>query len=318
MNKCIGIDVGKQELVVFDGKKHKIFPNDEHLSQLQEYLESKGKEVKIIFEPTSTYSRRLEELCIANSIPFKKVNPGILPNLRRVESIRSKTDKSDSQLLFLYGSREDVGESTPKNNWTRNVISILNIYQIFQRNRIALQGSLDALIGEPYLPEDSCTLIKEEIRRHKAIEEKMLKKAEDLVIKSGRADMLQFLKSIPGVGIVTALYLLVFFFKFPDANRKQITALAGLDPIQHQSGNSVHGKSRISKQGSSRIRKILFQATLSAARYNPYIRKHYENLKNSGKPDKVARIAAARKLLLLAFSIFKYRRPFTVEYKTVN
>ncbi|MCD6183099.1 MAG: IS110 family transposase, partial [Thermovirga sp.] len=119
-------------------------------------------------------------------------------------------------------------------------------------------------------------------------------------------------------GIVTALYLLVFFFKFPDANRKQITALAGLDPIQHQSGNSVHGKPRISKQGSSLIRKILYQATLSAARYNPYIRKHYENLKNSGKPDKLARTAAARKLLLLAFSIFKYKRPFTLEYEPVN
>lgn len=43
MNKCIGIDVGKQELVVFDGKKHKIFPNDEHLSQLHKYLESRVK-----------------------------------------------------------------------------------------------------------------------------------------------------------------------------------------------------------------------------------------------------------------------------------
>jgi hypothetical protein len=163
MNNCIGIDVGKQELVVFDGKNHRIFPNDEHLSQLHNYIKSRGKDVKIIFEPTSTYSRRLEELCITNSILFKKVNPSIVPNLRRVENIRSKTD------------------------------------------------------------------------------------------------------------------------------------LAGLDPIQHHSGSSVHGKPRISKQGSSLIRKILYQATLSAARYNPYIRKHYENLKKSGKPDKLARTAAARK-----------------------
>ena len=77
--------------------------------------------------------------------------------------------------------------------------------------------------------EDSCALIKEEIRHYKAMEKKILKNAEDVVIKSGKTDMLQFLKSIPGIGIVTALHLLVFFFKFPDANRKQITALAGLD-----------------------------------------------------------------------------------------
>nr|WP_041445695.1 transposase [Thermovirga lienii] len=180
MNNCIGIDVGKQELVAFDGKNHRIFPNDEHLLQLQNYIKSKGSNVKVIFEPTSTYSRKLEEMCITNNISFKTVNPSIVPNLRRVENIRTKTDKSDSQLLFLYGSREDVTQSTPKNNWTKSIISILNIYKVFQRNRIALQGSLDALTQEPYMHEDSCALIKEEIRRYKAMEKEILKNAENV------------------------------------------------------------------------------------------------------------------------------------------
>ncbi|MEE8593712.1 MAG: transposase [Candidatus Bipolaricaulota bacterium] len=77
-------------------------------------------------------------------------------------------------------------------------------------------------------------------------------------------------------------------------------ALAGLDPIQFQSGTSVHGKSRISKRGNREIRKRLYQATLSAARYNPSVCALHRRLKEQGKPDKVARIAAARKLLLIA------------------
>jgi transposase len=79
----------------------------------------------------------------------------------------------------------------------------------------------------------------------------------------------------------------------------------GLDPIQFQSGTSVHGKSRISKCGNREIRKRLFEATLSAARYNPAIKAFYCRLKEQGKPDRVARVAAARKLLLIAHSIYE-------------
>jgi transposase len=54
-----------------------------------------------------------------------------------------------------------------------------------------------------------------------------------------------------------------------------IVALAGLDPIQYRSGTSVHRKTRISKRGNREVRKRLFEATLSAARFNPAIRVMY-------------------------------------------
>ena len=123
--------------------------------------------------------------------------------------------------------------------------------------------------------------------------------------------------STPGIGPITALTLLALFRKYADVNRSQIVALAGLDPIRFQSGTSVHGKSRISKRGNREIRKRLFEATLSAARYNPSVRAIYRRLKEQGKPDKVARIAAARKLLLIAHAIYNsgelYRDPSAKE-----
>ena len=93
--------------------------------------------------------------------------------------------------------------------------------------------------------------------------------------------------------------------------------LAGLDPIEYRSGSSVHKKPRISKRGSSEIRKCLYEATLSAARFNPAVNGIYHRLKERGKPEKVARIAAARKLLLIAHAIYKsgesYRPPTNKE-----
>ena len=249
-------------------------------------------------------------MCTRNGIAFRLVNPTIVPHLRCVERVRSKTDRSDAQLLHQYGNREDIGEDLPRDRCARETASILSIYGLLQRNRIALQGGLDAYRREPLLPKALCSLLEEEIQRYKVFERDIIKLAGKTAEEGGRKEKLEILKSIPGAGPVVALHLLVFFSTFHDADRKKITALAGLDPVQRESGISVRGKSRISKQGNAQLRKMLFQATLSAARYNPPIREHYRQLRAAGKPDKVARIAAARKLLLLALSIYRSERPF--------
>jgi len=75
----IGIDVGKQELVAYDGKKENTFPNTPELSELEAFLKNYGEEVTLAFEPTSTYSRFLEILCWNKGIPSWRLNPRILP-----------------------------------------------------------------------------------------------------------------------------------------------------------------------------------------------------------------------------------------------
>jgi len=72
----------------------------------------------------------------------------------------------------------------------------------------------------------------------------------------------------------------------------------GLGPIKIWSGTSTRGKSRSSNRDNRDVRKCLFEATLSAARFNPSIRAIYRRLKDEGKPHKVGRIAPAPKLLL--------------------
>ncbi|MGB9553439.1 MAG: hypothetical protein ACPL7L_03590, partial [bacterium] len=63
----IGIDVGKQELVAYDGKGQRSFPNTPELREFRAFLQDYGKEVTLTFEPTSTYSRFLEMLCAEGS-----------------------------------------------------------------------------------------------------------------------------------------------------------------------------------------------------------------------------------------------------------
>jgi len=56
-------------------------------------------------------------------------------------------------------------------------------------------------------------------------------------------------------------------------------------------------------------------ASLSAARYNPVIKPFYDRLRAAGKPGKVARCAAARKLLHLAYAVATNQEDFDANYQ---
>jgi transposase len=304
---CIGVDVSKQELVTYDGVEERVFPNVRGLREFNQFVD-KMSDVFIVFEPTSTYSRRLEAFCRAQHISCCQLNPRVIPHLRQVSQGRSKTDGTDAELLYRYGIERGHDEATELGYDTlaESVQARLACYRVAQKARVAYQGLHEALSHDPATSETMLDELGKEIRGLKEKENQHIAQAlVDVAKKEQTAQRLDALLSIPGIGPITALTLLALFRKYPDANRSQIVALAGFDPIQFQSGTSVHGKSRISKRGNREVRKRLFEATLSAARYNPNIRAIYRRLKEQGKPDKVARIAAARKLLLIAHAIYK-------------
>ncbi len=316
--KCIGVDVSKQVLVTYDGKQERVFPNRKGLPELAEFLDH-GREVRIVFETTSTYSRKLEAFCQERGLPTVKLNPGLIPNLRELSSKRSKTDQRDAELLYRYGverGEPKAKELQTPDHLTQAISVQLAIYQVTQKARVAYQGLLEALSQDPFTPKELLAELAETITSLREKERACIARAQKLIAEEEKAAAsFQVLLSLPGVGPITALTLLTLFRRYPHTNRRQIVALAGLDPIEHRSGSSMHKKPRISKRerGDRELRKRLYEATLPAARFNPAVKMIYRRLKERGKPEKVARIAAARKLLLIAHAIYKsdesYRAP---------
>jgi transposase len=309
---CIGVDVSKQELVTFDGETERVFANTPGLRTFRRFV-SDVSDPLIVFEPTSTYSRRLETLCRVERIACCLLNPRVIPHYRQVGKGRSKTDKTDAELLYRYGTERGPGEAKQLSHdvLAQAVAARLACHRVIQKARVAYQGLLDALDHDPGTERELLRDLRLAIADLKQQEKIQLAAAQAAILADEQvARRFRALLSIPGVGPMTALSLLALFRRYPGVNRRQLVALGGLDPIQVQSGTSVHGKSRISKRGNHEVRKCLFEATLSAARYNPSIQAIYRRLKDEGKPDKVARIAAARKLLLLAHSIYGSGDPF--------
>jgi transposase len=129
-------------------------------------------------------------------------------------------------------------------------------------------------------------------------------------------DAIKRLQSIPGVGLLTAAWIVVGTLNFTlCATAEQATAYAGLAPMPRESGSSLRGRATIGRGGNRRLRTALYMATLSAAQHNPVIRVFYRRLCDAGKPPKVARCAAARKLLHIVWAIGTKHQPFDAGYK---
>ncbi len=132
-----------------------------------------------------------------------------------------------------------------------------------------------------------------------------------LLSTSEWAESLACLTSAPGIGLVTAAWLLVSTLNFAlCSNPASLAAYAGLVPVPRESGRSIRGRPAIGHDGNGRLRTALYMATLSAARHNPAITVFYERLRAAGKPHKVARCAAARKLLHQVWALGTKRQRF--------
>ena len=138
------------------------------------------------------------------------------------------------------------------------------------------------------------------------------------LVKQEQQQQLTLLKTIPGMGVKTALFLIIVtdgFSKFETAS--QLCSYVGITPTIRESGSSVRGRSRISKIGNKKLRNLLFLCAFSACKYNKSCREVYQRIVNKGKSKKLALIAVANKLLKQAFAIAKSGRPYDEAFVSV-
>ena len=306
MYHYIGIDVSKKVLNIFDGKKDLIFDNKENLRSFKKYLKKRYPDLSslvILFEATGIYSYHLKAFCAVHKIKAYIINPQASHNFAKSLGTRSKTDTRDARTIWAYHKLiSDKDIRIPKvDPILITLSSYLASYRLTLKQRLSLANHLEGVKDKTLY-----RLLKKEQERLCKLEHELLIRMDTYIKQHPKLNQdYQRLISISGIGQKTAISLLTLFQTYPDTNRNQITALIGLDPIQRQSGTSVHGRSRISKHGNQMMRKSLYMPTLVSIQYNHKIKVFYERLVSKHKPKKVAVIAAMRKLLLIAHAIYK-------------
>ena len=131
-------------------------------------------------------------------------------------------------------------------------------------------------------------------------------------IQAHHADLAKLLTSVKGVGPTTASTLLAQLPELGPLNRKQITALVGLAPMNRDSG-TLRGQRHIFG-GRADVRRVLYVAALVGTRFNPVLKTFYARLLAAGKAKKVALVACMHKLLVILNAIARTRSPWRDDF----
>jgi transposase len=161
-------------------------------------------------------------------------------------------------------------------------------------------------------------LVRDQVRQLRDVHARQLRLEKTLVDTYRQLPDANHLDSIPGFGEVTAAILTAFILDIDRfATPNKLVAYFGVMPIEAGSGVDRAGKARapkryvMSSRGNDLVRRYLWMAALSAVRHNPAVRALYARVVAKHPDQKAIAIGhAMRKLLHLAFAIWKTKKPF--------
>jgi transposase len=210
----------------------------------------------------------------------------------------AKTDEVDAALLAYYGKIANIQAKPMQSNELRELSALT-----------ARRGQLiEMRLSEQNRLETSHYSMHKNIKKHL---DWLIKQTSDIETEINRrikesetwTETDERLQSVPGVGKVLSSILITELPELGNLNNKEIASLVGVAPFPSESGK-FKGK-RFCRGGRNSVRRVLYMATLNATRFNPIIKKQYDNLCEKGKLKKVAIIACARKLLIILNAIIR-------------
>lgn len=304
--RFVGIDVSKDHLDVAvrpDGTHRRLPNTDDGLDQLVAALGPLGPAL-VVLEATGGYQRRAVAALSVAGLPVAVVNPARAREFAKAAGRLAKTDAVDAQILAEFAERmRPPVRPLPDADAQKMQALLARRGQLvgmrtMERNRLATAA--DRTVRRSI--EAHLTWLEEQIDGTEkglgeAIEGSAVWKAKD-----------ELLQSIPGIGPGVARTLLFELPELGRLSREQIGALAGLAPVNRDSGRWT-GK-RFIAGGRAVVRTAVYMATHAARKWNPALKAFADRLTAAGKPPKVVLIAVARKLLVIANAVLRDQKPW--------
>lgn len=298
--KFVGIDVSKDhlDLEVRPGGPLFTVPNDDAgVQELVSRLLPLSPKV-VLLEATGGYENLVVAALGLAQLPVKVINPRQARDFAKALGKLAKTDKIDAAVLAQFaqlvqpqpGSLPDAAQKKLINLVARR--HQLIDMQVMEKNRLH-QASSEV---QPMI-QQHIDWLTEELA-------KLDRRLDDFIKKTPIwQEKVKLLQSVKGIGPVISLGVLAYLPELGTLNRKKIAALVGVAPFNHDSGK-FKGK-RMIRGGRSKVRCLLYIASVVASRFNHTIRAFYQKLLQAGKPKKVALTACTRKLLTILNAMVK-------------
>jgi len=259
----------------------------------------------VIYEATGRYHRDMEGVLDTAGHALVKVNPARARRFAQAAGYGAKTDRVDAAMLARMGAVLDL-DARPVRSDCMHEIRELHVARIgLVKDRTACRNRLHGARNKIVLTQLRARLRQVETQIEQIDAELHRLIADD----AGLAHRFGILVSIPGIGPVAAITMIVEMPELGSMDGKQAASLAGLAPITRESGK-WKGKSRIGG-GRRSLRRALYMPALVAIRHNAQLGQVYTTLCSAGKPAKLAITAVMRKLLLLANALIRDGRKWT-------
>ncbi|MGJ3264886.1 MAG: IS110 family transposase [Salinarimonas sp.] len=304
---CAGIDVGKARLdCAVDGVTEVAgFPNDPSgWEALATHLAACGV-VRIGLEATGGYEQGVRVALERHGFRVSRFGPQRVRAYAKVLGLRAKTDRIDAGLIAAFTA---AMTAEPPKRTDQRLDELAGLVRLYEQIKESIASWKTRREGtEPAL----ATQIDEIVRDHEIRAKHLLRQAEARIrAHADLAERLDLMLSVPGVGLPTAVVLLVRMPELGQASREEAAALAGLAPFDDESGQRKGAKHIAG--GRARPRKALFAAAMVASlRWNPALVALRRRLIARGKAYRSVIVACARKLLGQINAVLTRRTPWT-------
>jgi len=296
----VGIDVSAKHLdvaVLPAGTHFTVAHTDSGIASLVSRLRDLDPQI-VVLEATGGYEIPVAYSMSEAHLPVVIMNPKVLRHFAKSTGKLAKTDKLDARVLAHYAQAIQPAVRPLKDPEQAELGTLMS-----RRRQLR-----DMIVMEENRRRTTTPRVRGNIDLHLAYLRQLLKDLDQDIHDAIRRTPLwheksEILQSFNGVGPKVSASLIADLSELGTVRRTQISALAGIAPMNRDSGQ-WRGKRTI-QGGRPAVRQALYMAALVASRRNPVIREFYQRLLQAGKPPKVALTACMRKILVILNAMLK-------------
>ena len=270
---------------------------------------------RIVFESTGPYQKAAVGALLAEGLPAVVVNARQVRDFAKAMNYLAMTDTIDAGVIAHFA---EVAATTVRPLESQELRELRELYDrrgqlvsilVMEKNR---RHSAAVAQASAKVLKDIDKLIDYLEKHMRELEQRMDQLIENTTAFRSRNDILQ---TITGIGPQVSRTLIAYLPELGQHSRQAITALVGLAPFNDDSGE--HRGPRHIRGGRSKVRVGLYQAAIAAIRHCQRMKAFYASLKARGKASRVAIIAVARKLLVLANAMVRDMKPYKAPANSI-
>lgn len=323
----VGIDISKLKLDInildVSSLKSEHFVVENNIKGITSFIKNLNKKIDVnqtLFccENTGIYTNHLSSVSVDLKLDLWIV-PAI--EIKRSKGIsRGKTDKSDAKDIAYYSYR----------NIDKIKLFILTTTDI-QKLKILFaerEKMLKSLLLLETTKENKGFARKEIYKEVSAINQRLIKtiknairkiesKMKEIIKANAQLDkQIRLIKTIPGIGEQTSVYLIIVTKGFTAfKNWRQLACYSGVAPFEYTSGSSIKGRTKVNHMADKKMKSLLQMCAMTSLKYDPQLKEYYNKKKAEGKNSMLVLNNVRCKLISRVFAVINRETPYINTYK---